>query len=296
VNLKPLFFILLMALPASGQFDKILQRASIGQKNDDGKIGLGLKDALKVGTEAAVNRTGTVDGYFRNEAFKILMPDKLRLVEKGMRLAGMGGQVDEVILGINRAAEAAAPKAKPIFLDALKAMTFDDARKIFSGGDTAATMYLKDKTSGKLAEEFRPIVSKSMGEVGVIRQFEELTARAKSLPFVRPETFDLEQYMLTKSLDGLFHVLAEEEKKHPYRSGSTGDPPSKRSLRRCEEAALSGLRQAAQAGKCLGQGFTISCAAADAAWTSDALGYEGGFDGVPGDDDFVGVHISVLTY
>ncbi len=204
---------LILSLPAAAQFDKILQRAGIGQKNDATKIGLGLKDALKVGTESAVNRSGSVDGYFKNEAIKILMPEKLRLIEKAMRLAGMGGQVDEVILGMNRAAEAAAPKAKPIFWEALKAMTFDDARKIFSGGDTAATMYFKDKTSARLTAEFRPIVSKSMNEVGVVRRFEEFTAKAKSLPFVKPETLDLEQYVLTKSLDGLFHVLGEEERK-----------------------------------------------------------------------------------
>lgn len=213
MNLRHLFLILFVSLPASAQLDQILKRARIGQKNDDAKIGLGLKDALKVGTEAAVNRTGTIDGYFKNEAIKILMPEKLRLVEKGMRLAGMGHQVDDVILGMNRAAEAAAPKAKPIFWDALKAMTFTDVRKIFTGGDTAATMYFKDKTSARLTDEFRPIVSKSMNEVGVIRQFEAFTARAKSLPFVKAETFDLEQYVLGNSLNGLFYVLGEEEKK-----------------------------------------------------------------------------------
>ena len=210
--LAPILLIL-SALQAEAQFDKILQRAGIGQKSDDGKIALGLKDALKVGTEHAVSRTGTLDGYFKNEAIKILMPEKLRTIEKGLRLAGMGGQADAFILGMNRAAEEAAPKAKPIFWDALKAMTFDDARKIFTGGDTAATVYFKEKTSAGLAEEFRPVVSKSMAEVGVIKQFEELTARAKQLPFAKPETFDIEHYVLTKSLDGLFHVLGEEEKK-----------------------------------------------------------------------------------
>ena len=100
----------------------------------------------------------------------------------------MGGQADAFILGMNRAAEAAAPKAKPIFWDAVKAMTFDDARRIFTGGDTAATMYFKEKTWVKPMETFRPVVAKSMAEVRVIRRFEELTAKAKSL-------------------DGLFHVL-----------------------------------------------------------------------------------------
>jgi Protein of unknown function (DUF4197) len=205
--------LLAVALPAAAQLDKILQRAGIGQKNDDGKIALGLKEALKVGTEPAVNRTGTLDGFFKNQAIKILMPEKMRLIEKGMRMAGMGAQADAFVLGMNRAAESAAPKAKPIFWDALKAMTFSDAREIFTGGDTAATVYFKEKTSAELTDAFRPVVAKSMAEVGVIKQYEDLTAKAKSLPFVRPESLDVEHYVVTKSLDGLFHVLGEEEKK-----------------------------------------------------------------------------------
>jgi hypothetical protein len=126
---------------------------------------------------------------------------------------GYGPQVDEFVLSMNRAAERAAPAAKQIFWDALGQMTFEDARKILSGNETAATDYFKGKTTDKLTAAFRPVVDKSMNEVGVARQYNELVGRYESIPFVKKETFDLDSYVVTKALDGLFHVLGDEEKK-----------------------------------------------------------------------------------
>jgi enolase len=114
---------------------------------------------------------------------------------------------------MNRAAEKAAPAAKQIFWDAVGEMTFDDARKILSGSDTAATEYFKGKTTNKLTAAFKPVVNKSMNEVGVTRQYKELVGRYESIPFVKKESFDLDQYVVTKALDGLFHMVGEEEKK-----------------------------------------------------------------------------------
>ena len=108
----------------------------------DGKVASGLKEALQIGTQNAVNLTGKTDGYFKNEAIKILMPEKLRTLETGLRAVGYGPKLDEFVLSMNRAAERAAPAAKQIFWDAIGAMTFDDAQKILKGGDTAATEYL----------------------------------------------------------------------------------------------------------------------------------------------------------
>jgi hypothetical protein len=179
----------------------------------DGKVVSGLKEALQIGTENSVKLTGRKDGYFGNEAIKILMPDKLRTVEKGLRAVGMGGQVDEFILSMNRAAEAAAPKAKQIFWDALRDMSFDDARKILTGGDTAATEYFKAKTSDRLTTAFRPEVETAMKEVGVTRQYEQLMGRAKAIPFMKTETADINTYVVAKSLDGLFFVVGQEEQK-----------------------------------------------------------------------------------
>jgi hypothetical protein len=207
--------ILLSALPASAQLDKMLKTLEGGEKSglSDAKIGSGLKEALKVGTENAVNLTGKIDGYFLNQAIKILMPEKLKFFEKGLRAVGYGPQVDDFVLSMNRAAEKAAPAAKQIFWDAVGEMTFDDARKILSGSDTAATEYFKDKTTDRLTATFKPIVDKSMNEVGVTRQYNELVARYESIPFVKKESFDLDQYVVTKALGGLFYMVGEEEKK-----------------------------------------------------------------------------------
>jgi hypothetical protein len=177
------------------------------------RIGAALKEALQVGTENAVKLTGRTDGYFRNEAIKILLPEQLRNLASGLRAVGLGPQVDELVLGMNRAAERAAPQAKQIFWDAIGAMTIDDARRILGGGDTAATEYFKAKTSGSLTAAFRPIVESSMREVGVTRQYTELYRRAQAIPFLNVEAYDLDRYVVTRALDGLFHVVGEEEKK-----------------------------------------------------------------------------------
>jgi len=209
-------FILLTALPASAQLDRVFKTLGGGEKESglsDVKIGSGLKEALKIGAENAVNFTGKKDGFFLNQAIKILMPEKLRTFEKGLRAVGYGPQVDEFVLSMNRSAEKASPFAKQIFWDAIGEMTFEDVRKILSGNDTAATDYFKGKTTNKLTDVFKPIVSNSMNEVGVTRQYKELVGRYENIPFVKKETFDIDQYVVTKALDGLFHMVGEEEKK-----------------------------------------------------------------------------------
>lgn len=207
--------IFLTALPASAQLDRLLKGIGLGgQKGlSDAKIGEGLKEALKVGTENTVTFTGKTDGFFLNQAIKILMPEKLRTLEKGLRTVGYGPQVDEFVLSMNRAAERAAPFAKQIFWDAIGEMTFEDVRKIFSGHETAATEYFQRKTTDKLTVVFKPIVDRAMNEVGVTRQYKDLVGRYEAIPFVKKETFDLDQYVVTKALSGLFHVLGDEEKK-----------------------------------------------------------------------------------
>jgi len=207
--------IILTAFPASAQIDRLFKGLGVSQQSglSDAKIGSGLKEALKVGTENTVNLTGKIDGYFLNQAIKILMPEKLRNFEKGLRAVGYGPQVDEFVLSMNRAAEQAAPFAKQIFWDAVGEMTFEDARKILSGHETAATDYFKSKTTDKLTVAFRPVVDRTMNEVGVTRQYKELVGRFQAIPFVKTESFDIDQYVLTKALDGLFYVLGQEERK-----------------------------------------------------------------------------------
>ena len=203
--------LLLTTSPVYAQIDKIFKglTGAVGQQGElsDAKIGSGLKEALKVGTENTVTLTGKTDGYFLNEAIKILMPEKLQTLEKGLRMVGYGPQIDEFVLSMNRSAEQAAPHAKQIFWDAIGEMTFEDARKILSGNETAATQYFKEKTTGKLTTVFQPVVEKSMNEVGVTKQYNELVGRYQTIPFVKSETFDINHYVVTKALDGLFHVL-----------------------------------------------------------------------------------------
>ncbi len=203
------------AISGYGQWDSLWSKLKGGNKASLGedKISSGLKEALQVGTENAVKSTGRTDGYFGNEAIKILLPEKLQVMEKGLRLMGQGDKVDGFVLGMNRAAEQAAPLAKPIFLKALQQMTFDDARKILKGDDTAATDYFKAKTTDDLAVAFKPVVENAMANVGVTRQYSSLMGVASRLPFGKPGEFDINRYVVSKSLDGLFYVLGQEETK-----------------------------------------------------------------------------------
>jgi hypothetical protein len=206
---------LFLANGVTAQASKITDALGIGKTGalSHEKIAGGLKEALQIGTGNAVKATGRADGYFQNAAIKILMPEKMRTLEKGLRAAGQGPQVDEFILSMNRAAEKAAPLAKDIFISAIKQMTFDDARKILSGNETAATDYFRQKTTAQLTTAFTPIVQKATDEVGVTKQYKSLTAQAQSIPFLRTQALDVDQYVVGKALAGLFYMVAEEEKK-----------------------------------------------------------------------------------
>jgi Protein of unknown function (DUF4197) len=189
------------------------QMPGAGEGLGDAKIGQGLKEALRVGTENAVSLTGRLDGYFTNQAIKILMPERLKSLEQGLRLIRQGDRVDELVLGMNRAAERAAPGARTIFVDAIGEMSIDDARKILSGPETAATDYFKGKTTPRLTAAFQPVVERAMSEVGLARQYKDLLAQAQAIPFFKTEEYDLNRYVVGKSLDGLFHVVGDEERK-----------------------------------------------------------------------------------
>ncbi len=186
------------------------QRSTAGLSND--KIIAGLKEALQISTGKAVALTGKPDGFLKNEAIKILLPPKLETVGKGMRMLGMGAKVDELEVSMNRAAEQATPQAKQIFIAALKKMSFDDARKILTGGDTAATEYFKRTSSEDLTVAFSPIVHRSMERVGVVEQYNRVLASAPGGSALTGQ-FDLNKYVVGKTLDGLFLMLGEEEKK-----------------------------------------------------------------------------------
>ena len=173
----------------------------------------GFKQALSIGTEKAVQTVSQPDGYFNNQAIKILLPDSMQKVADILGKLGMQKQVDDFIVSMNRAAEKAAPQAASIFGGAIKDMSIEDAQKIYSGGDTAATQYFKGKTSEQIFNAFKPIISASMQDVGTTAQFNNLMSKYNSLPFVSKTSLDIEEYVTTKATDGLFTMVGEEEKK-----------------------------------------------------------------------------------
>jgi hypothetical protein len=207
-------FAISLAVPAHAQIDEIEKRmgVNVGPGLSESKVASGLKQALQVGSENAVKIVGKPNGYFGNEAIKILMPKELRPLETGLRTVGFGPKIDEFILSMNRSAEAAAPAARKIFIDAILAMSFDDAKRILSGDNTAATEYFKQKTTGQLTDAFTPVVKKTMEENGVVRQYDALTEQYRNVPFASSKSLDIDHYVVSKALDGLFYELAEQEK------------------------------------------------------------------------------------
>jgi hypothetical protein len=180
---------------------------------DEGTTASGLKEALSISTEKAVGNVSRTDGYFGNQAIKILMPENIQKVANVLGKIGYQKQVDDFVLSMNRAAEKAAPQALSFFVDAIKEMTFEDARKILGGGDTAATEFFKQKTHDKLYGAFKPIVSSSTEEVGCTRSYKEMMGKYESVPFMDKQSLDLDHYVTNKALDGLFYMVGQEEKK-----------------------------------------------------------------------------------
>lgn len=183
-------------------------------KLSETKIADGLREALRVGIDNAIKTTGKLNGFFGNDSIKIAMPEKLQTIEKGLRMIGMEQKVDQFILSMNRAAENAVPYGRDIFIDAIMDMSFDDVMKIYNGGDTAATEFFKEKTHDKLVNAFLPKAQEALDQYSVTKGYRDLVGKYQVLPFAdKLPVFDVEKYVVTKTVDGLFVVLAEEEKK-----------------------------------------------------------------------------------
>lgn len=208
-------FLFFATVVYAGLFDDILKGIkSADRKEPDNKtIISGLKEALSIGSRNAVQRVSRVDGYFANEMIKILVPEQIQKAAAVLKKVGFQKQVDDFELSMNRAAEKAAPQAASYFIDAVKEMTFEDAKKILQGGETAATEFFKSKTHDKIYSAFKPVVSSSMNEVGVTKSYKSMMARYETLPFVTKESVDLDHYVTNKALDGLYYMVGEEEKK-----------------------------------------------------------------------------------
>ena len=183
----------------------------------------GMRAALEKGSQAAVASLGKTDGFLGNSAVKIGLPESLKPYEKMMRRFGMGKYADELVLTMNRAAESAVPEAKPLFVDAVKKMSFQDAKGILTGGSTSATDYFKRTTSDPLRAKFLPIVAQSTKKVQVAEKYNEFAGQGAKYGLIKKEDANLDGYITQKTLDGLFFMVAEEEKKiraNPVAAGS----------------------------------------------------------------------------
>ena len=172
----------------------------------------GLKQALNDGSAAAVARLGVENGYFANPNVKIPLPPSLQQVERGLRAFGMRRQADELVLTMNRAAEAAVPEAKQLLVDAVKTMSVQDAKGILGGGDTAATEYFQRSTRSQLGRRFLPIVKQATDRVGLAQQYNALAGQGVALGLVKEDQASIESYVTQKALDGLYFMIGEQEK------------------------------------------------------------------------------------
>ena len=172
----------------------------------------GLKEALTQGAGKAVDLLGRNDGFLGNAKVKIPLPEGLRDVEGLMRGMGMGKYADELVTAMNRAAEAAVPEAKTLLVNSIKQMSVQDAKGILTGGDDAATQYFRRTTSKPLGDKFKPIVQKAMGKVKLAEKYDQFAGKAVKLGLVKEENARLENYVTQKALDGLYLMIAEEEK------------------------------------------------------------------------------------
>lgn len=223
---KAIFFIVLLvfsapAITANSQIDldklkkegqRIYNESSKGGLTNDEVI-RGLKEALTVGTNNAATIASKINGFYKNPKIKIPFPPDAKKVKTVVEGLGMRSQVEKFVETLNRAAEEAAKEAAPIFINAIKQMTIEDAFKILKGQDDAATQYLKRKTSAPLASKFRPVVKRAIQKVEVTKYWNPVITRYNQVPFVTKANPDLDDYVTEKALNGLFTLIAGEEKK-----------------------------------------------------------------------------------
>jgi hypothetical protein len=194
---------LVLAAPAWAQLENISNREAINA----------LKSALDRGARAAVAQLGRENGFLGDARVKIPLPESLRRAERNMRRFGMGKYADELIVTLNRAAEAAVPEAEQLLIDALRQMSVQDAKGILTGGETAGTEYFRRVTAGELAKRFQPIVQRATARVGLAQKYNQYAARGVRVGLVDAEDANLDDYVTRKALDGLFFMVAEEERK-----------------------------------------------------------------------------------
>lgn len=214
--LKPVFaliFSLTAVLAQAGALDAI----------SSGDASAGVKEALAKGADYAVSSLGKNGGFLGNDKVKIPLPGYLEKAEKGLRMFGMGKQADQLVETMNHAAENAVAEAKPILVDSIKKMSVQDAKGILTGGDDSVTQYFKRTSTDQLTAKFMPIVKKETNKLQLADQYNKFAGKAASAGLVDKKDADIDSYVTQKAMDGLFLMIAEEEKKlraNPVGAGS----------------------------------------------------------------------------
>ncbi|MEZ0483934.1 DUF4197 domain-containing protein [Fibrella aquatica] len=196
-----------------GFLEKVVQPSATGNSLSSNEIANGLKEALRVGIDKGATQASALDGYNKNTLIRILFPPEAQRVESRLRQIGLGKQVDQFVLALNRSAEDAAKKAKPVFFKAITQMSIQDALGILRGGQDAATQYLRRTTGQQLVTEFTPIIDSTLKKNNATRYYTSLASTYNRLPLVKPVNADLTQYATNKAVDGLFILVAQEEKR-----------------------------------------------------------------------------------
>jgi hypothetical protein len=183
----------------------------------------GIKGALTEGAASAVGKLGMPGGFLNNPKVKIPLPPGLDEISKGMRMLGRGQDADELVAAMNRAAEQAVPQAKVLLINAVKTMSIQDAKKILTGGDDSVTQFFRTKTAAPLALKFLPIVKQATDRVGMAQKYDQFASQGSKLGLIKGDAASIEQYVTSKTLDGLYAMIGEEEhaiRENPAAAGS----------------------------------------------------------------------------
>lgn len=208
---KTTYIGLLLIITACAELQQVVTQLPGGPISNE-EIASGLREALNLGIEKQVSKLTQTDGFFKNQLVKILLPEELEKVDKTLRDVGLGNLADEGLKVLNRAAEDAVKEATPIFVDAVKGITFADAKNILLGNDTSATAYLQERTQQPLYAKFNPVIKNSLGKVGADRVWANIIQKYNNLPLTNDVNPNLTDYVTNEALKGVFTMIAIEEK------------------------------------------------------------------------------------
>lgn len=208
---KSILILLILTLSSCAELQQVVDQLPQGGGLSQLDIANGLKEALDNGISKQVSKLTATDGFLKNEAVKILLPDELKKVDTKLRQIGLSSLADEGLKVLNRAAEDAVKEATPIFVNAVKQMTFNDAKNILLGSNNAATSYLEATTSNALYTKFNPVIKNSFSKVGADKVWTNIITKYNSIPLVNKVNPDLTDYTTNKAMEGVFKMIAVEE-------------------------------------------------------------------------------------